>query len=768
MNGATFGTKRAIVTILNDDNPPKVIVDGVTVTEGDEGATDAVLSVGLEGATVMPVSMDYATVDGSALVGRDYLGGNGVIRWASINVPGGALHLKTHQASDRVLRLSWPAAADGAELEETDSLNGGWKKSGITVAETASEKTALVDLRSSDTRFFRLAQRAAGAGSASGVLDVQIIRIPIVGDRIPEPTETFTVRFSNVKGATPASLEAVVTIFDNDLPALAISGVSVVEGNSGVTTAAFVVRLSSPSSQTVTIDYATSDRNALAGSDYRSESGTLTFAPGDTTNTIFVGVFGDAIPEPDETFAVTLSNPVNAALAVAEAIGIIGNDDVVEPGENKPPLVRITTPENDDTFPSDTSIIIAADASDPDGAVVSVEFFATASSGTKTSIGSITKAPFILAWLNVAQGDYSLTARATDNKGAVGESVPVRISVKPDNGRRRVAIVQNFPDAEISKLQAWVRDMDLSSRVFDQEGLTFEALADYDLVIWDDLGSPGLTGNDVSIFQQLHAADIPLYLIGDDLVQVTDLLPVPQQSVWRNLLHLKAGGLFITGERVSFLKEHKVPNGPFGLVGDFNLQADYDPATATGNGEELLATSEAGAVLLANQKDSAEAARSVTQGFTAFGGAGLYAHIQREKLFKNAVWWLLKLAPPPPFLDLALTVEAEPEQAKAGAELKLMASVRHGGELVASGITLAFVLPPGVSYVGSSLSSEDCVFEDGTVICFLGQLSKSETRTVTITVRPDRAGEVTIFGSVSSNQPEAVTENNSSITTLNP
>ncbi len=658
VKGAALGPARATVTILNDDNSPRVIVDGATVTEGDEGNTDAVLNVRLEGATALPVSLDYATAAGSALVGVDYLERSGAIAWNPGNMPGTVILLKVHQESDRVLRLSWPSAVEGAELEETERLDGAWKKSSVAVTGSGNENNADVDLSATNHRFFRLAQRNAAPGSAAGIPATQTIRIPILGDRIPEPTEMFTVRFSNVKGATLGNAEAAVTILD---------------------------------------------------------------------------------------------------------------DDRIVPEDNKPPLVRITTPENDDTFPSETSIIIVADASDPDGVVVKVEFFATDSGGTKTSIGTVGKSPFVFTWLNVAQGDYRLSARATDDKGAVGESVPVHISViPPDKNHKRVAIVQNFPDAEISKLQAWVADMELSSRVFNQEGLTFEALEDYDLIIWDDLGSPGVTGNDVGIFQQLRDADKPLYFIGDDLVQNTGLLPVPLQSVWRNLLHLKAGAPDIAGKRITFLKEHPLTDGPFGLTGDFNLEADYDIGTATGAGEELLAMTEAGAVLLADQEDSAEATRSATQNFPAFNGAGRYAHIQREKLFKNSVWWLLKLAPPPPFLDLALTVTTEPGQAMEGAELKLIASVRHGGELVANGITLAFVMPPGVSYVGSSLSSEDCVFEDGTVICFLGQLSRSETKTVTITIKPEKAGEVTIFGSVSANQPEAVTENNSSATTLRP
>src|SRR5262249_42084386 len=66
-------------------------------------------------------------------------------------------------------------------------------------------------------------------------------------------------------------------------PTLAINNLSVTEGNSGTTGAVFAVSLSAPSSSPVTVQYATADGTASAGSDYQATSGTLTFAPGETS-----------------------------------------------------------------------------------------------------------------------------------------------------------------------------------------------------------------------------------------------------------------------------------------------------------------------------------------------------------------------------------------------------------------------------------------------------------------------------------------------------
>lgn len=59
---------------------------------------------------------------------------------------------------------------------------------------------------------------------------------------------------------------------------------------------------------------ATADATAVAGSDYSSTSGTLTIPTGNVTGVITVPVIGDAVLEPDETFYVNLSSPVNATL----------------------------------------------------------------------------------------------------------------------------------------------------------------------------------------------------------------------------------------------------------------------------------------------------------------------------------------------------------------------------------------------------------------------------------------------------------------------
>jgi hypothetical protein len=99
------------------------------------------------------------------------------------------------------------------------------------------------------------------------------------------------------------------------LPALSISDTVVAEGTNNTVSAIFSVRLFPPSPEIVTVQFNTVDGSALAGEDYASTNGTVTFLPGETNRFLSVSVTGDAAPEPDETFFVQLHDPVHASLA---------------------------------------------------------------------------------------------------------------------------------------------------------------------------------------------------------------------------------------------------------------------------------------------------------------------------------------------------------------------------------------------------------------------------------------------------------------------
>ena len=158
------------------------------------------------------------------------------------------------------------------------------------------------------------------------------VTIKFIGDSTPEASETFFFDLKTPTNATIADNRGVGTINNDDGPSLSIENAAAVkEGNAGETTPqTFVVRLSQPSTDTVTVSWTTADGSAVAGAesaDYVAATGTLSFAPGQTSKIITIQVIGDSKAEPTETYKVKLNRPAFALIADGTGIGTIHNDD---------------------------------------------------------------------------------------------------------------------------------------------------------------------------------------------------------------------------------------------------------------------------------------------------------------------------------------------------------------------------------------------------------------------------------------------------------
>ena len=160
------------------------------------------------------------------------------------------------------------------------------------------------------------------AGSTTGT-----IAVPTANDTIDEADETFRLTLSSPTNATLADATATGTITDDDDATLSVNDVSGSEGG----TLTFTVTLSVASEDTVGVTWTataggvsdTADTGDLAG----SLTGTLTFAPGDTSKTFTVSTAEDTTDEAAETFTVTLSGPTNATLGDGTGTGTIADDD---------------------------------------------------------------------------------------------------------------------------------------------------------------------------------------------------------------------------------------------------------------------------------------------------------------------------------------------------------------------------------------------------------------------------------------------------------
>lgn len=165
---------------------------------------------------------------------------------------------------------------------------------------------------------------------------VKRFSINTLAEAVPrtEGRETFFVTATPVNPGLSAPLTRQVTIADAvPKPGLAVSGITVDEGYSGVTPATFTLTLSSTFPRAVTVAYATRDGSAtVANDDYVAATGTVTFLPGQTSQTVTVNVNGDRFIEPNETFSLVLSAPTNATIRRGTATCTIRNDEVEVPG----------------------------------------------------------------------------------------------------------------------------------------------------------------------------------------------------------------------------------------------------------------------------------------------------------------------------------------------------------------------------------------------------------------------------------------------------
>jgi hypothetical protein len=186
---------------------------------------------------------------------------------------------------------------------------------------------------------YATANGSAAAGSdyqaASGILTFapgetsKAVTVLVNGDRLLEPNETFLVNLSSATNATITDGQGVGTIVDDE-PRISISDVAKKEGKKNQTTLfTFTVTLSAAYDQPVTMSFQTANGTATTSDgDYVAKTGTLTFAPGETTKTITITVNGDNKKEADETFYLDLfGNSSNSLFTKSRGIGTILNDD---------------------------------------------------------------------------------------------------------------------------------------------------------------------------------------------------------------------------------------------------------------------------------------------------------------------------------------------------------------------------------------------------------------------------------------------------------
>jgi len=340
-----------------------IVANASPVTEGNAGTTAVTFTISYSGPP-NAVSVDWATVAGTATAGSDYVAASGTAsftgvpsdrtRTVTVFVKGDTtyegdetftVHLSNNQPSGSTVidtanatqTITDDDAAPSFSIDDVTHTEGDAGGTTYTFTVTKAGTTALsstVDYASADgTATTGDNDYAATSGTLTFLSGdtTKTFDVTVNGDTKNEADETFLVNLSGATNATISDTQGVGTIANDDpVPSIGVDDQILGEGDAGTSTMTFHVSLSNPSGQTVTVDYTTNDGTAtIADSDYVAASGTLTFTPGQTSKPVGVTINGDTKKEADQDFTLDLSNPTNATISDASGVGTITNDDPV-------------------------------------------------------------------------------------------------------------------------------------------------------------------------------------------------------------------------------------------------------------------------------------------------------------------------------------------------------------------------------------------------------------------------------------------------------
>ncbi|MGN7205198.1 Calx-beta domain-containing protein [Pedobacter sp. SAFR-022] len=349
LSAVTIGTAEVVTTITDNDAMQIVLSGEPTVTEGGVAKYTATLT-GTANGIQDEISVDYKIVDGTAKAGGDYTSSNSKLTFAAGAVKGNQLTFTVQTTDDRIVEpaenytanisgnfigmgvslgtaevittitdndemrivLSGPVTVnEGGSVTYTATLTGdadGIQESvSLNYKSTDGSAKAGVDYVTCDCKL------NFAAGSVRGA--TQTFTVQTLDDKVVESPESYTASISDVVGLSPVTTETaeiITTITDNDEIRVVLSGpATITEGALASYTVTLTGAVGVSIQDALSLHYRTVDGSAIAGADYTSSSGQLSFAAGAVTGAtqIFsVQTINDKIGEPDESYKVSLSN----------------------------------------------------------------------------------------------------------------------------------------------------------------------------------------------------------------------------------------------------------------------------------------------------------------------------------------------------------------------------------------------------------------------------------------------------------------------------
>ena len=355
-SGADLGTATATGTIRNRtvvvETTPSVSIASGSGTEGDDDEID--FTVTLDEAASTTVTVDYATSDGTADAGDDYTSTSGTLSFSagttsktiSVEI---ADDIENESDETFTVTLSNPSGADLGTSSATGTIENRYvapltaRFENMPSEHDGSEFTFELHFsENAEVPYRRLRDRSFT------LVEADVTRAKRLNPQAANKNQSWTITVKpDGNEQIGITLPAAVSCTDNKSicthdgrklshstsatvagpVGISVDDVEVVEGANVVL--AFAVSLTRAATSSLTIDYATSDGTATAGSDYTSTSGTLTIGAGSSSGSIEVAVLDDEHNEGSETMTLTLSSPSSGVLTDSSATGTITNHDAL-------------------------------------------------------------------------------------------------------------------------------------------------------------------------------------------------------------------------------------------------------------------------------------------------------------------------------------------------------------------------------------------------------------------------------------------------------
>ena len=350
---AEIADATAIGTITDNDPPPSIsVADAATQSEGD--AVSA-FQMTLSAPSGKSITVSYATANGSAQAPGDYTAKSGTVTFNPGQTTKTISVASVEDSLDETdetftFAISDPAPADPVTIADSsgsatitdDDLPPSVAVADPTTAPEGDASQFAVTLSGPSGKSITVSYATSNATAKApgdytqqtGTLTfdpgqtTKTVNVATVEDALDERDERFRLTISDPAPADPVTIadsNALATIADDDPPpTISINDISRSEGANPMR---FTVSLSGPSAKQVKVNFATADGTALAPGDYTHTTGTVIFQPGATSKDVTVISVEDAIDEPNETYTVALSSPVNGGFGDASGTGTINDDD---------------------------------------------------------------------------------------------------------------------------------------------------------------------------------------------------------------------------------------------------------------------------------------------------------------------------------------------------------------------------------------------------------------------------------------------------------